>query len=71
MLELLRFIDNPVRLGPIRIPGIVGMRMVLFSVFLLMAILFFREGLVGSREFSWAGLARAATSFGRGKKRAG
>jgi len=71
MLEALRFIDNPVQLGPIRIPGIIGMRMVLFSTLLLMAILFFREGLVGSREFSWAGLARAVASLGRGKKQAG
>jgi branched-chain amino acid transport system permease protein len=75
MLELLRFIDNPVQLGPLRIPGIVGMRMVLFSIFLLMAILFFREGLVGSREFSWEGLAsglgKIPAFFGRGKKSVG
>lgn len=56
MLELLRFIDNPVDLGFIEIPGVVGMRMVLFSVFLMVVILFFREGIMGKREFTWNGL---------------
>lgn len=55
-LEALRPIESPFTLGPLNVPGIPGMRMVLFSVLLLMVILFYRRGLMGSREFSWDGL---------------
>jgi branched-chain amino acid transport system permease protein len=53
MLEWLRFVENPVTLGSIRIPGIPGMRMVIFSVLLIAIIIFRREGIMGTREFSW------------------
>ncbi|HHY37427.1 MAG TPA: branched-chain amino acid ABC transporter permease [Clostridia bacterium] len=51
-MEALRFIEAPMNLGIIRIPGIPGMRMVLFSVLLLVVILRFRQGLMGQRELS-------------------
>ena len=51
--EWLRWVEEPLRLGPWMIPGIPGMRMVLFSVILLAVIIFAREGLMGRREFSW------------------
>lgn len=53
LLEVLRPIESPFNIGPLEIPGIPGMRMVLFSVLLLLVILFWRQGLMGSREFSW------------------
>lgn len=49
-MEALRFIEAPMDLGIVRIPGIPGMRMVLFSVLLLVVILRFRQGLMGQRE---------------------
>lgn len=39
----------------ITIPGVPGMRMVIFSVLLMCIILFWRRGLLGTREFSWEG----------------
>lgn len=53
MLEWLRFVENPMTLGPIHIPGIPGMRMVIFSLLLIVVIIFRREGIMGMREFSW------------------
>ena len=51
--EWLRWVEEPLNLGPIEIPGIPGMRMVIFSLLLLAVILFAREGIMGRREFSW------------------
>ena len=51
--EWLRWVEEPTHLGPWEVPGIPGMRMVLFSIILLVVILFAREGLMGRREFSW------------------
>ena len=53
LLEWLRIVETPMSFGPIDIPGIPGMRMVIFSIALLLIIIFRREGLMGSREFSW------------------
>jgi branched-chain amino acid transport system permease protein len=53
LLEWLRFVENPITLGSFEIPGIPGMRMVIFSLALLFIILFRREGMMGTREFSW------------------
>jgi branched-chain amino acid transport system permease protein len=52
-LELLRPIESPFNIGPIQVPGVPGMRMVLFSTLLLLVILFYRKGLFGGAEFSW------------------
>jgi branched-chain amino acid transport system permease protein len=56
--EWLRWAEEPLRLGPLEIPGIPGMRMVLFSLILLAVILFAREGIMGRREFSWTKVLR-------------
>jgi branched-chain amino acid transport system permease protein len=53
MLEWLRFVENPITIGSFHIPGIPGMRMVIFSVLLIVIIIFRREGIMGTREFSW------------------
>lgn len=52
-LELLRPIESQFSIGSLVVPGIPGMRMVLFSLLLLVVILFYRRGLMGTREFSW------------------
>jgi len=53
LLEWLRFVENPITFGGMDIPGVPGMRMVVFSLVLLFIILFRREGFMGMREFSW------------------
>ncbi len=53
LLEWLRFLEEPMDVGIIQIPGIPGMRMVVFSVVLLAIILKRREGLMGTRELTW------------------
>jgi branched-chain amino acid transport system permease protein len=58
MLELLRFVESPIMIGSLEIPGIPGMRMVVFSLLLVFMIIFRREGIMGMREFSWDWLLR-------------
>ena len=63
--EKLRFLDAGMDLGFVRIPPIDGMRMLVFSLLLMVIILFYRKGLFGSKEFSWDGLFRIIRRFGR------
>lgn len=51
--ELLRFLDQSINLGFVVIPGISGLRMIVFSILLMVVVLFFRNGLMGTNEFSW------------------
>jgi branched-chain amino acid transport system permease protein len=51
--EWLRFVEEPQQVLGLSLPGIPGMRMVIFSGLLLLVILFFRRGLLDQREFSW------------------
>ncbi|GAB6158494.1 branched-chain amino acid ABC transporter permease [Desulfotomaculum varum] len=53
MMEALRFVEQPMNFFGLSIPGIPGMRMVIFSILLLGVILFYRQGLMGTREFTW------------------
>lgn len=56
LIMLLETLGRPILprgLGSVYIPGIPGMRMVIFSVLLMLIIIFRRSGLMGSREFSW------------------
>jgi branched-chain amino acid transport system permease protein len=56
MLEWLRIVEDPITIGSINIPGIPGMRMVIFSVLLIVVIIFRREGIMGTREITWNGI---------------
>lgn len=58
LLEWLRAIEEPMDFGLFEIPGIPGMRMVVFSLILLLIILFRREGIMGTRELTWKSLRR-------------
>lgn len=51
--EVLRFLDETINLGFIVIKGKVGMRAVVFSALLMIVVLFYRHGLMGTTEFSW------------------
>ncbi|SCY86542.1 branched-chain amino acid ABC transporter permease [Alkaliphilus peptidifermentans] len=55
-LEYLRVLDESINLGFVRLPGIPGLRMVVFSSLLMIVVIFFRNGLMGTNEFSWDGL---------------
>lgn len=70
-LEWLRFMDEPIHLGFIHYPGFAGMRMVLFSILLIVIVLFWGKGIMGDKEFSWERLIagwRRLVRRGRGKE---
>lgn len=51
--ELLREVEAPHTIGSWTFPGIPGMRMVVFSVILVVLMIFYRRGLFGQRELSF------------------
>ncbi|MGB4657903.1 MAG: branched-chain amino acid ABC transporter permease [Mobilitalea sp.] len=55
----LRFFDNPLYLGTFQVPLFrTGFRMVVFSIILLVVVLFYQRGIMGKNEFTWDGLVR-------------
>ena len=57
--EWLRVLDGPLPFLPFwPESGVSGMRMVVFSVLLLIIILFFRNGLFGHNEVTWSSIGR-------------
>lgn len=58
LMEVLRVIEKPLDLGFLFIPGIPGMRMVIFSTLLMGVILFYPKGLMGSNELEWNTLTK-------------
>lgn len=57
--EWLRFFDQPLTIAGIQIPLFrTGFRMVVFSILLMLVVLFYRKGIMGNKEFSWDGLGR-------------
>jgi branched-chain amino acid transport system permease protein len=52
-MEVLRFLDEPMDLGFFTIPGIPGVRMVVFSILLMAVVIFRQRGLMGTKELSW------------------
>jgi len=58
--EALRIVERPMDLGVFTIPGIPGMRMVVFSLILMIVIIFARRGVVGRNELNWNWLARGS-----------
>ncbi len=66
-MEALRVLDGSMDFGIFRIEGIPGMRMVIFSAMLMLVILFYQRGLMGSKEFTWDALISRITRFGKGR----
>lgn len=56
--EWLRVVEEPITIGSLHLPGIPGLRMVIFSLLLLIMIIFCRQGLLGRWEFSWEWLLK-------------
>jgi branched-chain amino acid transport system permease protein len=55
--EALRVVESDMNFGLFTIPGIPGMRMVLFSLILLLVITFARHGVMGRGEITWNRIA--------------
>lgn len=54
---LLRFLDKETVIGSFHVPFLkLGFRMVVFSVIIMIIVLFFRQGIMGTREYSVAKL---------------
>jgi branched-chain amino acid transport system permease protein len=68
MMEVLRVVEQPISILGLNIPGLSGMRMVIFSVLLLLVILFYRQGLMGTKEFNWDWVLRKFDRI-KGRKR--
>jgi branched-chain amino acid transport system permease protein len=52
-MEALRFLDGPLNLFFVRTQGLPGLRMVVFSILLLLVVIYRQEGLMGKKELSW------------------
>lgn len=69
LMETLRFLDEPMNLILFKTQGLPGLRMVVFSILLMLVILFRQRGLMGNREFSWGALGTWLSALKRrGKK---
>lgn len=69
----LRFFDSPLYIGDFQVPLFrTGFRMVIFSILLMMVVLFYQKGIMGKSEFSWEGLQRLCKKIiTRNKKTSG
>jgi len=64
--EWLRWLDNGFSIfGIVEVPPIAGLRMVVFSVLLMIIILFYSKGLFGNKEFSWQAMFNMVGSIPR------
>jgi branched-chain amino acid transport system permease protein len=52
-MEALRFLDGPLNLIVVQTQGLPGLRMVVFSMLLLVVVIYRQQGLMGKKEFSW------------------
>ena len=66
-MEALRFMDGPLNLGFMVTAGTPGLRMVFFSILLMVVVIYRQQGLMVTNEFSWGALSRLGARL-RGKK---
>jgi len=68
----LRFFDQPLLIGSWQVPLFrTGFRMVIFSILLMIVVLIYRRGIMGTNEFSWDRLLKRLKFIGKkegGKK---
>lgn len=53
LMEVLRFLDEPMNFLFFKTSGLPGLRMVVFSILLMIVVIFRQRGLMGNKEFSW------------------
>jgi branched-chain amino acid transport system permease protein len=68
LMEALRFLDGPLDFVVFKTDGLPGLRMVVFSLLLMIVVIYRQKGLMGTKEFSWDMLADAGL-VPRGKRR--
>lgn len=61
--EFLRVFEEPMSLLGFDYAGIPGMRMVIFSILLIVVMIFARQGIMGRQEIQWAGIIRLLSRF--------
>ena len=67
----LRFLDETMFIGDFQVPLLkTGFRMVVFSIILMVVVLFWRKGIMGQKEFTWEGLIAFFKKFGKNKEAA-
>ena len=67
----LRFLDAETYIGSFKVPFLrTGFRMVVFSIVIMIVVLFFRRGLMGDRELGDVARSLRARPSGKGKKEA-
>ena len=67
----LRFLDTETYIGAFKVPFLrTGFRMVVFSIVIMIVVLFFRRGLMGDRELGDVARSLRARFSGKGKKEA-
>lgn len=64
MMEALRFLDMPMNLIFFKTNGLPGLRMVIFSIMLMVVVLYRQRGLMGNKEFSWDMVANLRAVMG-------
>jgi len=57
LMEALRFLDEPMNFLFIHTAGTPGLRMVVFSILLMLVVIFRQKGIMGGKEFSWDSVA--------------
>ncbi|MEN6364474.1 MAG: hypothetical protein ABFC81_05320, partial [Rectinema sp.] len=65
LMEVLRFLDEPMNLIFVKTGGLPGLRMVVFSAMLMIVVIFRQRGLMGNREFSWTMVSGLRNAFVR------
>lgn len=66
----LRFLDTETYIGAFKVPSLrTGFRMVVFSIIIMIVVLFFRRGLMGDRELSDVARSLRARLSGKSKKK--
>ena len=66
----LRFLDTETYIGAFKVPFLrTGFRMVVFSIIIMVVVLFFRRGLMGDRELGDVARSLGRRLSGKGKKK--
>ena len=65
LMEVLRFLDEPMNLIFFKTEGLPGLRMVVFSILLMVMVIYRQRGLMGNKEFSWDTLQKLFVKKGR------
>lgn len=70
--EWLRFLDVETTINGVQVPLLrPGLRMVVYSILLMIVVLFWRRGIMGTSEFTWDGLFGLFTRKNKKKKTGG